>query len=242
MIDTITLLDTLGFVVHPNKSVLIPSQIRVLLGFVLNSVTMTVCLTPEKVTKLKIAVYHLITHTNPTMREVAQVVGIIVASFSGVMYGPLHYRLTEGEKTEALKQKAGNFDAHMCLTQCAKSELQWWVDTIDKAENPFFRQEPEITVSTDASKQGWGCAVNTSTTGGLWTSEESSYHIDYLEMLAVLLGLKAYKQRVCGKHVRVVVDNTTAQATINNMGTSHSPQLNTLAKPYGTGVLQIIFG
>ena len=71
----------------------------------LNSVTMTVCLTPEKVTKLKIAVYHLITHTNPTTREVAQVVGIIVASFPGVMYGPLHYRLTEGEKTEALKQK-----------------------------------------------------------------------------------------------------------------------------------------
>ena len=64
---------------------------------------------------------------------------------------PLHYRLTEGEKTEALKQKAGNVDAHMCLTKCAKSELQWWVDTINKAENHIYKQEPEITVSTDAS-------------------------------------------------------------------------------------------
>ena len=60
VIHTITLLDTLGFVVHPNKSVLIPSQVWVFLGFVLNSVTMTVCLTPERVTKLKTAVCHLI--------------------------------------------------------------------------------------------------------------------------------------------------------------------------------------
>ena len=64
----------------------------------------------------------------------------------------------------------------------------------------------------------------------MWTAEERGHHINYLEMLAVLFGLQAYNQSVGGKHVKVLVDNTTVQATLNKMGTSHSPQLNTLTK------------
>ena len=48
VIDTVTLLDTLGCVPHPNKSVFIPTQILVFLGFWLNSIDMTVSPTPEK--------------------------------------------------------------------------------------------------------------------------------------------------------------------------------------------------
>ncbi|CAB4040573.1 Enzymatic poly, partial [Paramuricea clavata] len=98
------------------------------------------------------------------------------------------------------------------------------------AVNVVYRPEPDITIRTDASKQGWGCAVNDLATGGLWTVEEQEDHINYLEMLAVLFGLKAYKQLVSDKHVKVLVDNTTVQVTLNKMGTSHSPKLNALVK------------
>ncbi|CAB4030534.1 Transposon Tf2-6 poly [Paramuricea clavata] len=230
VINTIRLLDNLGFVPHPKKSVFIPTQILVFLGFLLNSITMTVSLTPEKARKLKAAVNHLLLRQRPCIREVAQVVGLIISSFPGVMYGPLHFRLTEHEKSEALKLNAGNFEAHMCLTSLARNELQWWVDSIDTAVNVVYRPEPDITIRTDASKQGWGCAVNDLATGGLWTVEEQEDHINYLEMLAVLFGLKAYKQLVSDKHVKVLVDNTTVQVTLNKMGTSHSPKLNALVK------------
>ena len=230
VIDTVRLMDSLGFVVHPHKAVLIPTQVILFLGFLLNSITMTVSLTPEKTKKLKSAVSCLLSCTSPTIREVAQVVGLIIASFPGVMYGPLHFRITEGEKSKALEQNLGYFEAHMCLTPLARNELQWWIDTLDTAENQIYRNEPQITIHTDASKQGWGCAVNDLTTGGLWTAEERGHHINYLEMLAVLFGLQEYNQLVGGKHVKVLVDNTTVQATLNKMGTSHSPQLNTLTK------------
>ena len=42
------LLGNLGFVVHPEKSVFAPSQEVEYLGFIINSVTMTVRLTTEK--------------------------------------------------------------------------------------------------------------------------------------------------------------------------------------------------
>ena len=53
VIDTIKLLNSLGFVPHPTKSVFIPKQILVFLGFVLNSVDMTVSLMSEKRKKVK---------------------------------------------------------------------------------------------------------------------------------------------------------------------------------------------
>ena len=42
VIDTTLMLEELGFLVHPTKSVLIPTQEIIVLGFVINSVTMTV--------------------------------------------------------------------------------------------------------------------------------------------------------------------------------------------------------
>jgi len=49
-------------------------------------------------------------------------------------------------------------------------------------------------------------------------------------MLAVLLALKSFSTLTHGKHVKVMVDNTVTESTINQMGTSHSPKLNKLTK------------
>jgi len=38
VIDTVTMFDNLGLVVHPEKSVLVPSQQLVFLGFILDSI------------------------------------------------------------------------------------------------------------------------------------------------------------------------------------------------------------
>ena len=48
MIDTTLLLETLGFIMHPIKSVLVPTQEIVVLGFVIKSLTLTVMLTGRK--------------------------------------------------------------------------------------------------------------------------------------------------------------------------------------------------
>lgn len=47
--DTCNLFSKLGFILHPAKSVLKPVQVLTFLGFVLDSVNMTVSLTQEKI-------------------------------------------------------------------------------------------------------------------------------------------------------------------------------------------------
>ena len=230
VVDTVKVLDNLNFVTHPEKSVLLPTQVIVFLGFLLNSITMTVSLTPEKAEKLKLAVTRLLSCGMPLIGEVAQIIGLIISTFPGVMYGPLYFRITEGEKAQALKQNKGNYDTHMQLSSSAKLELQSWMNNVETSTNLIYRSEPHMIMSTDASKVGWGCVINSIKTGGLWTQEESNYHINYLEMLAVYFGLKAHKTLVSKMHVRVLVDNTTVQNTLNKMGTSHSPSLNSLIK------------
>ena len=51
--DTINLLDSLGFIIHPDKSKFIPSKEVTCLGYVINSETMTVKLTADKKVKIK---------------------------------------------------------------------------------------------------------------------------------------------------------------------------------------------
>ena len=67
----------------------------------------------------------------------------------------------------------------------------------------------DITITTDASNLGWGAVCNGTKTGGPWGNDEADFHINYLEMKAVLLGLKSLCNNTTGTHVRVQSDNTT---------------------------------
>ena len=230
VIDTVTQFDCLGLIPHPTKSTFNPTQQLEILGFVINSVEMTITLTQRKALKLIDSCQELLNNPSPTIREVACGIGKIVASFPGVMYGPLHYRYLEHDKTNALQNSHWNFDKHMTLSLAAKEELTWWTTHVLDSNNVISRAGPSHTLTTDASNEGWGAVVLHSSTGGLWSAQEKQFHINYLELLAVFLGLQAYFQDHHDTHVRLMIDNSTAVAVLNHMGTSHSCPLNALCK------------
>ena len=142
VVDTVTLLDKVGFIVHPDKSVLLPTQTIVFLGFVLNSILMQVSLTHERALKLKEACENLLYTDFPCIRTVAQVLGLTTSSFPGVLYGPLHHKFLEMDKSQALKTHNGNFDKNMSLSHEAKTDLKWWVDAIPTAYKPINHGDP----------------------------------------------------------------------------------------------------
>ena len=78
-IDTIIMLDKLGFVIHPDKSAFLPKQIIVFLGFTINSVDMTVMLTDEKILKIKTLILQVLNSEKVTIREVAGVIGYFIS-------------------------------------------------------------------------------------------------------------------------------------------------------------------
>lgn len=144
----------LGLLIHPDKSVLYPTQQIVFLGFQLNSVNMTMPLTTEKASKVKDACATLLNNLSPTIREVSQVLGLLTSSMPGVMYGPIHYRSLDINKTLALQGARGNYDQHMTLSSGAKLDLNWWVNNVETAYNVVSHGAPALTMTTDASRTG----------------------------------------------------------------------------------------
>ncbi|WAR23038.1 LOW QUALITY PROTEIN: hypothetical protein MAR_036707 [Mya arenaria] len=133
---------------------------------------------------------------------------MLVASFSAVELGKMHYRHLEKSKTEALKKHKGNYDAIM----------SWWIDNIHLQYWKICRPNPTKILETDASLQGWGAKLGKQKTGGRWTTVEKQDHINVLELLAIFYALKAFKQDLEGLNIKVLCDNTTAVNYVNNMG------------------------
>ena len=108
----------LGFVIHPVKSVFIPTQEIEFLGFLLNS--MTIRLPPTKAANVRRTCQNLLLRTEMTIRGTAQVIGLIVSSLPAVQFGGLYYRNVEKNKVLALQASKGNHDAPLYLSKDAK--------------------------------------------------------------------------------------------------------------------------
>ena len=243
IIDTMKLFDKLGFVIHLSKSVIEPRQRITFLGLILDSVSMRITLTPERISTSKQACWELLAKQNPIIRDVAKVIGLLVSSFPGLMCGPLHYNFLEMDKKEGLRVRKGNFDKKLLLSEEAKTELHWWINTLPYSYNEINHGNPQITLNSDASLIGWGGTYMGVSTGGNWTPKGAAHHINYLEMIAAYFSLKAFISIIVNKHVKLMIDNTVVVACINKMGALVILGLSiVLLKIFGNYVLIIMFG
>ena len=74
---TLNLFLDLGFVIHPRKSVFVPTHELEFLGFLLNSNSMTIRLPRRKASYVRQACENLLHRNNPTIKKVAQVIGLL---------------------------------------------------------------------------------------------------------------------------------------------------------------------
>ncbi|XP_071943241.1 uncharacterized protein [Antedon mediterranea] len=217
IMETIKMFDSLGFVIHPEKSVFIPTQSITFLGFNINSGNMKITLTSPKIDRLTNCITRILATPTPTIRKIAQIIGYIVSSFPAVQYGKCHYRAVERDKINALKTARGNFDSKMCLSSSAIEDLQWWLINLPQCFNVIGHLATDLTIYTDASLSGWGAAMGEAATGGHWTVNERKYHINYLELLAAYFGLTSFSKQVLGK--QGYTENNTRQGAGNSSST-----------------------
>ena len=220
---TASMLIDAGFTINVKKSSLVHSQTIKFLGFVLDSKSMTIKLTAERINKVIELGKSLLNRRNIVIRELAAYIGTLVSTFPAVTYGPLFYRYLENDKTQSLKKSCGNFEGAAYLSEESRKEIMWWTDNIENSEKDI--KEPldwDTFIGTDASLEGWGAVSNSHKIGGRWNDIERGCHINVLELLAILLALKALFKLDLVKHVRVRTDSMTAVCYLNNMGGSKS--------------------
>ena len=227
------LFDELGFTVHPSKSVFEPANSIVFLGFVLDSIKMEVSVSDEKAKDIQNKIQVFLKQTVITIRDFAKIIGMLVALNPGVYIGPIFWRRLEIEKAIWLRFYKGNFDSCINISLQARQDLEWWIDNIQKYPVKVIRNgesNPLVTLTTDASGDGWGAVDQYGKrTGGNWSSGEKDTHINGLELKAVLLGLQALCDDLRDTDVRIYTDNSTTMSCINRKG-SAKEVLNSLAR------------
>ena len=150
VIDTVMTFDTLGFVIHPEKSKPIPKQELTILGFVINSITMTVRLAEEKRVKIKPILKCTVEHScNIQIIQLAKVIGYFVSGLPGVQYGALYYRYLEMDKESTLKASKGDFDTVTAISVEGIIELKWWLNHLDINFTNLQLPPIKLTLSSD---------------------------------------------------------------------------------------------
>ena len=137
--------------------------------------------------------------------------------------------MRSGARSHFLKLAKGNFEAFMSVSSEGFSDMKWWLDNLDKSYNVITHPPVDIVISSDASLKGWGAVFGEEKTGGRWSPSEAEYHINVLELMAAYFAVKCFYKQLENKHVKIMVDNTTAVAVINKMGTCHSKMCNSVA-------------
>ena len=219
---TVKVLLALGFTIHPIKSVFYPVQEMEFLGFIVNSKRMILALMSKKRKRIRLLCEDIRVRIKPSIREVAKIIGNLVATEEAVPLAPLHYRRLETEKTHALKRMRGNYEAPIQLSDKALAHIDWWICHIDSVFRSLTPLPVTVTIYSDASKKGWGATMDSHHTYGQWLQTEwSEGDINIMEITAAKFALLAFykfvpipapQPHVFAAHFRLMVDNTTAVA------------------------------
>ena len=121
----------------------------------------------------------------------------------------------------------------MHLSEAAKCELNWWLN-IDSHLCRRIQHAPcSLVFHTDASDSGWGvrCVSDVALLSqGVWSRDQRAQHINVRELYDVFICLTIFCGNMTGVHLKFELDNTTAVAYINRMGSSKSRLCDAVAR------------
>lgn len=218
--QALSILMTLGFKINWKKSALIPSQVMQFLGLTLDSHEMMFRVPPDKLANINTALRNLFDRRSTTQRQLARLIGKLMAIESAV----LPVRLRTRELLRNLNHhKGSDWDMRVPIWRASREEMQWWIDHLSTWNGrAIVAAPPTVHITTDASDSGWGAVYEdrngTQTTYGFWSLLQRSYGNNVRELLAGGFGLLSFASLIEGETVDLQMDNTTAVAYVNHMG------------------------
>lgn len=225
------ILTYLGFSINTKKSMLIPNTSCKILGFLLNSVEMKIVLPNDKKQKIHLAIQKIRLQTNIQIRLFAQFIGQLVSVSPAIKYSPIYIKNIEREKFLALQKTNNDYDSVMVLNhRVLKDDLDWWDKNIFQGSEEIRQDTYDIVIYTDASLTGWGACFNHKKALGWWNEDEKKEHINWLELKAIHYGLQSFANNLHSIKILIRVDNTTALACINKMGSIQHKKLNSITR------------
>ena len=221
----LNLLSQLGFLVNAEKSQLVPTQDITYIGGRFLLAKGIVLPTLDRLSKVRDSVLQ-IKDQSGTARQYLQMLGLMASCIEVVPYARLHMRPMQLHLLYWWKPVSGDLEMQIPGSQHIAGHLNWWLQEANMLKGRSFLQKSvSKTLSTDASLQGWGGTLGHQIVQGLWPPEKQAWHINCLELEAVLLTIKRFLPQLANQSVLIRSDNTTAVQYITRQGGTKSTQL-----------------
>ncbi|CAC5420875.1 unnamed protein product [Mytilus coruscus] len=253
---TLRLLIKLGFIVNLQKSSLIPSQEITYIGVLFNFKKEIISPTMERILKLEMLVRRLMKGQN-TARDYLMLLGLIASCIELIPNARLYMRPIQLHLLHFWKPSTRDLTYQIPFTQHLKDHLNWWLDRANTTKGKSLHQwSATVTITTDASKTGFGGHMNNHIFQGFWSVQEQKQHINLLELEAVIRTVQHFLPQFQNQNVLLKYDNTTVVQYVNKQGghqvntpllqdmvsneNGNSNQSDIQSSSYGAGKLNIL--
>ena len=219
------LLQSLGWMINWDKSMLQPSRILDFLGLHFNLERALISPPDSFLPTLT----NVLSRLSPTTVMPARKISSIISRMSHfalfIYNGRLHLRFLQFWFKAQWSQHQQSWDTPIKLDADFLTYLRWFQRQNVMTGVPLHLPEPSLFFFTDASLKGWGASWKDLQISGLWSDPESLRHINWLELEAIRLVLLHWGPQWRSQSVKVYCDNSTAVAYIRKQGGTHSQSL-----------------
>ena len=126
------------------------------LGFMINSVDMTVSLSDKKTESVRRAIREVVHRERVTVRDVCRVIGKIIATMPANRFARRFTTRAIILKDQALRESGDDYDSVMHLSEEVIEDFREQERSIAGTFCPIFESRPQLVLKTDASHKGWG--------------------------------------------------------------------------------------
>ena len=208
-----------------------PVYILPYLGITLNSLDMTMEVTPERYCDTMNMLPSWLSRRTSTKTELLSLIGCLSFVAKVVRPGRIFLRrLIDLSKTVKLRHH------HITFNKQARLDIEWWQSFLpDWCRRSILPEvltvkSSDLTLFTDASDIGFGAIYGAAWIQGSWDKTRKEISIDYRELFAILAAVLTWGTSWAGKRILFVTDNKPI-TQVWAKGTSPSPELMSLVRP-----------
>ena len=226
---TVKLASIMGFRINLKKSNLVPAQNFQYLGMEFSLDRHMVFPPLDKCHTLQALIQPIMTTGSATAAKWGTLIGKMTFLSTLIPRGRLHLRPLQHNLKTQWNFNWRNRHQVIRLSKDAFKTLKWWVTLKNLRQGtPLQTSPPTLQLFTDACLDGWGAHLGTQMVSGTWTDVQKSWHINQLELQAVILAINHFQDVLRNQVVLIATDNSTTLSYIRKQGGTKSYSLNIL--------------
>ena len=126
--------------------------------------------TPERVQKLLSAVGNLSKRNKATAKDFLHLLGLIASCLELIPNARLYMKPVQLHLLSFWKPSSMRLETEIPVTQHLRSHLKWWLDIANITKGRSLQQQQTaVTITTDASKTGYGGYIGNQFVQGTWS-------------------------------------------------------------------------